>query len=87
MPSQIVNKLFSVYRKFRFAVIGAVIAVLLGFALYRGVVLGEEKKEQAKPAVPKGNTAAKNSGSDVDASKDGISLLGHLSRDSAGPAE
>jgi uncharacterized repeat protein (TIGR01451 family) len=85
MPSQIVNKLFSVYRKFRFAVIGAVIAVLLGFALYRGVVLGEEKKEQAKPAAPKGNTAAKNSGSDVDASKDGISLLGHLSRDSAGP--
>jgi len=94
MPFVSFKQLSLAHRKVRLVPIGVVVTLLLGFALYRGVVLGQEKQEKAEPARAAGKSKAHASppvnpekpGADSSESKVEVSLTGHLSRDSAGPS-
>src|SRR5882762_7178618 len=94
MPFVSFKQLSLAHRKVRLVPIGVVVALLLGFALYRGVVLGQEKQEKAEPARAAGKSKAhasppvnpEKAGADSSESKVEVSLTGHLSRDSAGPS-
>jgi hypothetical protein len=93
MATEHLKRFTSHYRsRLRSVLVLSTVVLLLGLALYRGVVHGQEKENGPKPAssakqsVPVGKpNAAKTEGGEPAGPKEGVSLTGHLSRDSARP--